>query len=270
MKVDFRAHGPAERRQLVRGISRHGAMLLAEKIETPEEFQQAVREGYVLFQGYFFCRPEMMRTKAIAPNRVAYLRLLREVHSAQIDFPTIEGIIQQDVALSLKLLRFMQSAAFGWAKDVRSIRQAMLIMGERALRKWAALVAVFGLAQGKPSELVIVALTRARFAEKLGPAVGLEGRDLDLFLSGLLSVVDALTDTPIDEALATVAVPESVRSALLDGGPPLGDALHLVLAWERGQWDEVERWLRRLGPSEAEVAAIYADAVLWAEDHAQP
>lgn len=270
VKVDFRVGDTATRARLTADLRRRNVTLLAEKIETDVEMQQAEALGYSLFQGYFFAQPQMLKTKEIAPNRVGFLRLLREVHSPELDFDAIERLIEQDVALSLKLLRFLHSAAFGLGRDVSSIRQALLTLGERNVRKWASLVAVFGLASGKPTELVVLALTRARFAELLAPVVSQAPRSTDLFLTGLLSVVDALTDQPMEAALAPLGLTDDVRNALLLGDPPLGDPLHLVLAWERGHWDEAERWMRRLSLQEPEISRLYADSVLWAEDHAQP
>lgn len=270
VKVDFRVGDESTRARLTADLRRRNVTLLAEKIETDVELQQAEALGYSLFQGYFFAQPQMLKTKEIAPNRVGFLRLLREVHSPELDFDAIERLIEQDVALSLKLLRFLHSAAFGLGRDVSSIRQALLTLGERNVRKWASLVAVFGLASGKPTELVVLALTRARFAEVLAPMVNQASRSTDLFLTGLLSVVDALTDQPMEAALAPLGLTEDVRNALLLGDPPLGDPLHLVLAWERGHWDEAERWMRRLSLQEPELSRLYADSVLWAEDHAQP
>ena len=270
VKIDFRSGNEAQRNKLARDLRRRNITILAEKVETEQEFTSAELLGYSLYQGYFFCRPQMMKIRGVAPNRVGFLRLLREVHSPDLDFDAIEELIAQDVALSLKLLRFLHTAAFGLGREISSIRQALLTLGERNLRKWVSLVAVFGLAQGKPPELVVVALTRARFAELLAPKVKLGERATDLFLVGLLSVVDALTDQDMEAALAPLAISEDLRQALLEGSPPLGEIIHLVLAWERGQWDEAERWMRRFGVSEAEVAPDYADAVLWAEDHAQP
>jgi EAL and modified HD-GYP domain-containing signal transduction protein len=270
VKVDFRICGVADRIRLANALRGRGITLLAEKVETQEELQQAEQLGYGLYQGYFFCRPQVLRTRELAPNRVSFLRLLREVHAPELDFRTIEGLIEQDVALSLKLLRFLRSAAFGFGREVSSIRQCLMTLGENQVRKWVSLVAVFGLAQGKPPELIVTALLRARFAERVANVAGMAERSTDLFLTGLLSVVDALTDHPMEEALAPLGLSEDVRSALLTGGAPLGDVLHFVLAWERGHWDEVDRWIRRFGLAEADIAVIYNDAVLWAEDHAQP
>lgn len=270
VKVDFRTGTDAARALLARDLRRRGIPMLAEKVETSEEIARAEALGFELFQGYFFCRPQVMKTRGVMPNRIVFLRLLREAHAPELDFAAMEELIEQDVALSVKLLRFLHSAAFGLGRDVSSIGQCLLTLGERNVRRWVSLVAVFGLGQGKPNELVVLALTRARFAEALAPLLGLGDRATDLFLTGLLSVVDALTDQSMDDALAPLGLASEVHAALLLGDGPLGDALHLVLAWERGQWDEVDRWTRRARLSEHEIAKHYADAVLWAEDRAQP
>lgn len=269
-KVDVRQHDPAACRTLARRLGKLGLTLVAEKIESHEEFQAAQSAGYSLFQGYFFCRPELLKTRDMAPNRVSYLRLLKEVHAAELDFGVVEQLIRQDVALSIKLLRFLRSASFGWTHEVTSIQQAILLLGERQLRKWAALVAVFGLGRGKPAELIVTALARARFAERLAPHAGLAGHELELFLCGLLSVVEALTDQPMVEALAGLALPDAVRGALESGAPPLGEVMRLVLAWERADWDEADRLLDAFALSERDAAGAYSEALLWAENHAQP
>lgn len=270
VKVDFRGQPPRERRSLERMLRSRSVRMLAEKIETHEEHVEAMEAGYALFQGYFFCRPEMLRTRDVAPNRILYLRLLRAVQTPPYDLAQLEDLVQQDVALSLKLLRFLHSASQAWAGQVSSIRAALMILGERQIRQWVSLVAVFGLAKGKPDELVVVALTRARFAESLAPHLGHASRADDLFLCGLLSIADALTDQPLDAALEPLGLAADVADALLVGAPPLGAALELVLAWERGEWDVVENCLRTCGVEESDVARAYSEAVLWAEDHAQP
>jgi EAL and modified HD-GYP domain-containing signal transduction protein len=269
VKIDFRTHGEPARTSFVKRWG-HGRMLLAEKVETEEDWKLASDAGYTYFQGYFFARPQMLRSRDIAPNKVTYLRLLRELHASTPDLDAIEAVIGQDVAMSVKLLRYLNSAGFGWSHEVTSIRQAIRVLGERPLRKWASLVAVVGLSVGKPQELIVVALTRARFAEQLGTVMGLAHLELELFLAGLLSTVDALTDRPLVEALAPLAVAPSIREALLEGAPPLGDALRIVIGFERGRWSVVEKLCAQYGAGEEEVARMYGEAVLWAEDHAQP
>lgn len=269
VKIDFRAHPEQARTDFVKrwGGTRK---LLAEKVETEEDWKQASDAGYEYFQGYFFARPQVLQTRNLSPNKVTYLRLLKEMHSSEPDLDAIETIIAQDVSLSVKLLRYLNSAGFGWSHEVTSIRQGVRVLGERPLRKWVSLVAVMGLASGKPQELIVVALTRARFAEQLGRLLGLQHLELELFLAGLLSTIDALTDRPLVEALAPLAVAPSIREALLEGSPPLGDALRIVIGFERGRWNVVEKLCAQYGAGEEDVARAYGDAVLWAEDHAQP
>jgi EAL and modified HD-GYP domain-containing signal transduction protein len=268
VKVDFRQHDALARRSLVRRLSPRGLTLVAEKVETHAELEEAMGEGYGLFQGYYFCRPQMMHAREVAPSRLAYLRLLREVYSPELDLDKLEQLIQQDVALSIKLLRYLHSASTAWTKDLRTIRQALLQLGERATRQWVALVAVFGLAQGKPPELIIVALGRGRLAAHLARAAGLAPLEDEAFLTGLLSVLDALTDQPLEQALQSIAVHPDVAGALLHGAPPLGDVLRVVLHWERGDWAQAQEAIARLGIEEDVVAVAYATSLKWAEDHA--
>lgn len=270
VKVDFRQHDARERRALARRLLPRGLVLLAEKIETQADLAEAVDAGYSLYQGYFFCKPEMLHTRELPPARAQYLRLLREAHAAELDFDAIEALITQDVALSLKLLRYMHSAAMAWTIEIQSIRQALLALGERAVRQWISLVAVFGLGQGKPHELLVLALTRAHFVQHLAITAGSPQLEVDGFLTGLLSVLDALTDQPMERALRSIAVPDNVRGALLLGAQPIGGLLAVALAWERGDWEAAVSGMRILGLPEDLVARRYADAVLWAEDHAQP
>ncbi len=269
VKVDFRQHPETARASYVKEWG-HGRILLAEKVETEEDWKQASDAGYSYFQGYFFARPQVLQAKDLPPNKVTYLRLLRELHSTTPNLEAIETIIAQDVALSVKLLRYLNSAGFGWSHEVTSIRQGVRVLGERPMRKWASLVAVMGLSSGKPQELIVIALTRARFAEMLAPLLGMPELELELFLVGLLSTVDALTDRPLVEALAPLAVAPSIREALLEGAPPLGDPLRIVIGFERGRWNVVEKLCAQYQVCEEDVARAYSEAVLWAEDHAQP
>ena len=269
IKVDFREHTGAERVALAQRLRSTSAMLLAEKVESHQDVQHARELGFTLFQGFFFARPEMMRAKDRSPARLTYLQLLRAVNRPETDFAEVERLVQQDVALSLKLLRYLRSAHFV-GHDVGSIRQALLTLGEHGMRRWAALVAVMGLGQGKPSELVVMALTRARFAELIAPALGQQGHELEMFLTGLLSLADALTDQPLAEALAPLGLSVPIRQAILEHGPPFGEGLVLARIWEQGDWDAAPACLERLGLSEEAVQSTYADAVLWAEDVAQP
>jgi EAL and modified HD-GYP domain-containing signal transduction protein len=269
IKVDFRAHQGAARIALTKRLRATSARLIAEKVESYDDVQQARDLGYDLYQGYFFARPTMLHAHNRSPARLTYFKLIRAMNQVDVDLAEVERIIQEDVALSMKLLRYLHSASFA-GQEVSSIRQALFTLGERPMRRWAALVAVMGLGKGKPSELVVAALTRARFAELMAPALGQRGKELELFLTGLLSMADALTDQPLADALEPLGLSGEVTASILVRSAPFGAALELATLWEQGDWDRADAILVRLGLSEETVQSAYADAVLWAEDTAQP
>jgi len=176
VKVDFQQTSPAERRKLLRCGRRLGITMLAEKIETPGEYQRAYDMGYDLFQGYFFARPVIIAGREIPAFKVHYLRILQEVSRPELVYERLEELIKQEVSLAYKLLRYINSAAFGWRGPIESVKQALVLLGESESRRWISLVALPALAQDKAEELVVQAAVRARFCESLADWVGRAGR----------------------------------------------------------------------------------------------
>ena len=147
-------------------IKRYGpwrSRLLAEKVETRQEFLEARKAGFVYFQGYFFRRPELMTARDIPANRINYLRMLQAVSKPELDSREIEGVIKSEASICYRLLRYLNSAVFGFPSEIHSVRHALSILGEREVRRWVRLIATLGAGQGKSSELVLSALVRARF-----------------------------------------------------------------------------------------------------------
>ncbi len=142
--------------------------MLAEKVETQEEFQAACQAGFIYFQGYFFQRPELMQAREIPASRLNYLRLLQLVSKEDMDVHEVEKIIKSEAALCYRLLRYLNSAAFSFSTEIQSVRHALSILGEREVRRWIRLVATLNAGANRPSELVLSALVRARFLELLG------------------------------------------------------------------------------------------------------
>jgi c-di-GMP-related signal transduction protein len=265
IKIDFKLTPALERAKLAREFRRRGIQLVAEKVETREDFLEGRDAGYTYFQGYFFCRPEMLNRKEIPAVKQSYLRFLREVTRADIDYRKLEPIIRQDVALTVKLLRFLNSAHFGFREPVVSIRHALLLLGERAIRQWASLMALVRLGEGKPPELLTTSLIRARFCESAGQPAGLDHADDDLFLLGLLSTMDALTDQPLEDILADMPLSPEIKHALLGEASRLGSFYALALACERGDWERVSTLCRELTLDETEVGELYLQSVKWAD-----
>ncbi len=263
VKVDFMQSKLACDRNALSALRSSGARLLAEKVETLEEHRNALAAGYDYFQGYYYCRPEMIETRDLAPSKLAQLRFLAEVMRPDTTFERLEGLFRQDVTLTTRLLRYLNSAAFGWRHEIPSLRHALALLGLDPLRQWATMMGFVALGADRPRELVITGLSRARFAEELARPAGLPDQGSNLFLTGMLSVVDAMVGRPLREILAGLAVPAAVRSALTGDDHPIGEVYHAVRAYERGDWGAEE--IARAHLPLAVMNDAYRRSVTWAE-----
>ena len=262
IKVDLRAIAPEQAAELVK---RHGpwrCRMLAEKVETREEFVAAKKAGFVYFQGYFFRRPEMLSTHEIPANQLNYLRMWQAVARPELDIREVEQVIKGEASLCYRLLRYLNSAAFGFGTEIHSVRHALSLLGEREVRRWIRLVATLGAGQNKSSDLVLSALVRGRFCELLSPTVG--AGDSDLFLMGLLSLMDAILEIPMARVLENVPVDQESKAVLLGGASRLRPFYQLMLAQESGEWETARELAGQLHLSESEVAEKYWEAMQWA------
>lgn len=263
VKIDVQTTPRDEIRAMAQRFAGLGARLLAEKVETHEMFEETRDLGFSYFQGYFFAKPTVLAAKDIPGYRLHYFRILQEIHRPDLEFAKIEGIIKQDLSLCYKFLRFVNSAYFGWTQPVDSIRRALVLLGEREVRKWISLVVLTAMAGDKPQELVAAAVTRGRFCELLGPAVGMAERSEELFLSGMFSLLDAILDRPLVAVLKDLPVSGDVRAALLERSGPLGPVLACVEAYDKGDWDAFASTASTVGMDEAHCPSSYLDAIRW-------
>jgi EAL and modified HD-GYP domain-containing signal transduction protein len=261
VKVDFLNSTPEERRALARGLIPSGVKLLAEKVETREHFDEGMELGYSYFQGYFFCKPIIVSQKDIPPFKLHFLRILQEMNRPEMDFGRLANTIESEVAISYKLLRYINSAAFGLRTKVGSIRQAVTLLGENEIRKWASLLALSNMASDKPLELVLNSLIRAKFCELVGQSAGLLDRRSDLFLMGLFSRLDAVLGRPMEDALSKVPVAEEVRKALLGERNRFRSILAMFDIMERAAWDKLGNFARELSIGESVAAKSYIEAI---------
>jgi EAL and modified HD-GYP domain-containing signal transduction protein len=266
IKVDFRLTDRAKQRALMSRYAGKNIRMLAEKVETQEEFAAGMYMGYSLFQGYFFCRPEMMQHRNIPSSKLSYLELLRAATAPEFDVKELALKIKHEPSLTFRLLRYLNSAAFGLRTEVHSVAHALSLLGERELRKWIAVVSVGVLADGKPDELMVVPLVRGRFCELLAPLAGMPGHASDLFLMGLLSVMDAILDKPLDSILAELPVRREIKEALQAQKGLYWQLLEIAIAHERVDWEKVGVLVSETGMNEEEVSSLYVSAVDWSTD----
>ena len=265
IKVDFKLMGPGDRQRAVARFSPLGIRLLAEKVETRAEFAEARDGGYAYFQGYFFCKPQIVPSRHIPAYKINYLRVLQAITKPVLDRGEIVALIDREVSLCYKLLRFMNSALFGFRRDVSSISHALELVGDQALTKWATVAAVLGIAGNEPNELVLTALTRGRCCELLAANRGDRKDEQGMFLLGVFSLMEAMLGLPMSEIVSEIALPERVRAALLGGSNRFREILDLVKAFEAGNWREVSELALALQQDESQLACANLEAVDWAQ-----
>jgi c-di-GMP-related signal transduction protein len=272
VKIEIESMPRPEQKVLLRSCRARGLQTLAEKVETHEEFEWAREAGYDYFQGYFFARPVIVRGRQIPAAKLQCLRLLQEAQCPELDFDRLETLILEDVSLSYQLLRYVNSPLFGLTNTIRSIRQALLFFGESELRKWIALATLARAAEDKPGELILHSLVRARFCESLAHTTE-QGLEQPAFLMGLFSLLDALIDRPIEEALATMNLAPEI-AAVLKGQAAQGDALgemyELTRAYEVADWARVEELAGQLSIPTGNLGEVYCAAAGWARAVLEP
>jgi EAL and modified HD-GYP domain-containing signal transduction protein len=236
-----------------------GTKLLVERVETREEYEVARALGFELFQGFYFCKPQLMATKNLSPSRASSLRLLQATVNEKLEFAELEVIIKQDAALCFRLLSFINSVEFCHGASVQSIRNAFTLLGEHNTRRWALLTSAVMLGDDKSGELLRCALLRAKLLELTAPCARCS--EYDGFLVGLLSLMAVITDSP--SIASRLELPISVRAALAGKRGRLGDLLKVAISYERSEWDECEAIARTLRIGEMELSAAYVKAVAW-------
>ncbi len=213
-----------------------GLRVLLSDVQDFSTYSRARDRGVDLFQGDFLFRPIPIRGKR-QPVSSAALTLLARLHDPAVDFDEVERLVAQDVNLTYKLLKLVNSVWFARRTRIESLRQALLVLGLRNVATWVTVLVLAGI-ERKPVELVRTALVRARMCELLAGALGVWPRE-SAFLVGLLSLLDAALDLPLADALAALPLAHEIEAALLERSGELGQVLEVVLAYEMGEWGAI-------------------------------
>ncbi|MBC8318374.1 MAG: HDOD domain-containing protein [Desulfobulbaceae bacterium] len=242
VKFDVLAMSMEDLQKEVEIVSRYDVKMLAEKVETNEQFEKTREMGFSLFQGYFFSKPNILQGKDIAGSQLQYLQVLKMIQDDNYDFDKIADLVSQDVSLAYKLLKYVNSAGMQRRVEIKSLQSAVAMVGEVTLRKWLGLIMLSYLAENKPEELLRLSIQRAAFCEQVGAQIA----DLDFkrscYTVGMFSLLDVLLDQPMETILKEINLSEDITDTLL-GMPtgPLGNVLLLAKAYERGAWKWVAR-----------------------------
>ena len=266
VKIDFLESPMNQIERFAYALSKTPTILLAEKVETQEIFDKASDMGFSLFQGYFFAKPVIVTgAKAITPLKTSCMQLIRLALSPNINFSRISDIIKHDVALSYRLLRVVNSAFFGLRYTVKNIRQALAILGMDEVKKWITLISLAEIKDDKPDELIRISLIRAKMMEVIGPVANINKLD-DLFLIGLMSLMDAIMDMEMQEIVAQTSLSPNIAGPLMTGEGSYGDLLSLVIHYEKSEWDEALALAEQYGIPDDVLSKAYIEAIEWSRN----
>ena len=263
IKFDFRLTPLTEIEAYLQQLPPGKRRLLAEKVETHEEFETAQEMGFELFQGYFFCKPEVIRGREIPGSQLNLLQLMSELNKKDFQFDQLENLVAQDVGLSYKLMRYINSPFFGRANKVASVKQALVFLGEKEIRRFISLVAMSQLAADKPNELVRASCIRGKFCELISENNPGQGDPAELFTLGMFSLIDAIVDTTMQDVMERMPLSQNLKRALISTKGPLSPYLALICAYERGEWPIVSKLAAALRIDEKGLPEHYRRACEW-------
>jgi EAL and modified HD-GYP domain-containing signal transduction protein len=266
IKIDFRNTSNDTIQEVLKATAAFpNIKLLAEKVETIEEFQLAMGMGFSYFQGYFFSKPEMLQSKALSPAQMTLAELLYETSKAEMDLAKITTIFERDVNLSYKLLRYSNSAVFKRRSEIETIKQALVVLGQLELKKFLSVLFTAQVSSEKPAELMRLAMTRAKFAE----GIATMHRKTDIakaFLTGMMSLMDAILDEPMTSVMSKLPLSKDIKDALVENEGILAEYLGLVKCYEQAMWQAANVAIEKLGLDAKLLPDAYHEAVQWANE----
>jgi EAL and modified HD-GYP domain-containing signal transduction protein len=240
--------------------------LLAEKVETYEEYNQALALDFELFQGFFFAKPEMIKTKSLSPSQIAMAELLYETSKKELDLVSITSVFERDVTLSYKLLRYANSAIFKRRIDISTIKQALVVLGSAELIRFLGLMFAANINPDKPSELINAAMIRAKFCDLMASEIKSPLDSSIAFLTGLLSLIDAIVDEDLANILTKLPLAQQIKDTLLTRKGDMADLIILLEFIERAEWSKTNVVMTKLGLKKANVLKSYDQAIAWADE----
>lgn len=266
IKVDFLQVKGDDRKLIAAKLLPLSRTLIAEKVETDNDYREGLASGYQLFQGYFFSKPMIQSGRRLEPCKIACMRMLQAIFRDQCDYRELNEIISSDTSLTYRMLRLANSPYFGFQKEITSILHVISLLGCSGMKRFASIIAISTATGNKPTELPLASLVRARIGEEIAPLIGCADRAPALFLTGLFSLLDALLDCPMEEALAELPIEQDIKSALIGESNLLRNTLDATVAYERGQWERFRDASATIRLQQDLFPDIYTSAIEWATD----
>lgn len=266
IKVDILDTPAPKVEELALAAGKRGITLLAEKVESDAVFTRARELGFSLFQGYFFCRPEIISGKEIPAASLTLLKLMAEMNRPDVDFKTIERLMAMDVAISYKLFSHLNSAWYGLKNPLSSLGEALRMLGLDEIRRLVGLIVMSKVASQAPQELLRVSAIRGRLCELAVHHAATKTEPSELFTLGIFSLIDTILHRPMAEVLGHLPLSPATVQALTEGTGPQAPFIQLAKAFERGQWAEMTRAARAIGLPEKTLGEIIIDTLSWSRN----
>lgn len=263
IKVDFRATNAEQRKELFGHLHGKSVRMVAEKVETLEEYQQACAEGFTLFQGYYFCRPVVMERRKVPANTLFHLEILKLVHTDPMDLDRLCELVKSDTSITYRLLRLVNSAAYAIRQEIRSIRSAVVLVGEDTFRRVATLAIASEMNAARPAEILRMALIRAQFCAFAAPHCRLD--PTEQYLLGMLSMIPSMLQAPMEMVAPGLPLRAEVREALMGGANRERGPLAWIEAQEQADWDACDSIVTGIGIGCDDLFRCYTEAIPWAE-----
>lgn len=265
IKIDFLITTEAEERKKVREMIPTHIKLLAEKVETEDDFRQGLAFGYEYFQGYFFCKPDIISQKALPVATLSQILLIKEINGPDFEINGLEKIINHDVSLAHKLLKYINSPGIGIPTKITSIKQAITLLGRMGMRNWINIIALRELSSEKPPELYVLALVRGKLCELIASTLdNYKSKSNIAFLVGMFSLLDGFLDRSMDEILAELNLATEIEEALLGKDTELAAVLLLAITYDKGDWLKVSALCKKYDILENRLSAFYQQSICWA------
>lgn len=267
VKVDFMLTSVVQKNRIATFLRKYPKLiLLAEKVETEADYQLALRSGYDLFQGYFFAKPEIIKSADIPPNTLVHLQIIDYFRKDTQSINQLCDLIMRDVSISYKLLRFINSLAFDIPRQISSIKQAIMLIGLNGTKKWLQVLMLHDLGveqqDGRVKVLVELSLRRARTCEQLAKYNRKPNKD-EYFLTGMFSLIDAVMRRKWEDILPLLSLSDVIIATLNGKQTEMSSYLHLVKAVECFDWETVERLSAELSIPKKVLSEIYLQAMRW-------
>lgn len=266
IKVDFMISNGIERKKIFNLLKiNKNIKFLAEKVETIEEYEEALALGYSYFQGYYFSKPIIMSANSISSNKYTALEILKLVNQKDFEFSKLESLILKDVALSYKLIKILKSSAYCVKNEINSIKYAITFLGEKEIVKWLYVVLLNDLKGEGTNELIKVSLQRARFSELICKANGYSQKAFSAYMTGLFSVMDAILNCPMEVIIKDLYISEEVKDGLTKEGNIINSILKLAVSYEKGDWEETGEYAKKLNVDINSIPEIYLETLKWTD-----